>query len=274
MGTLKWPGRYNVLLHLLTHPLSRSAWQDSLTASYRKTETTGTLSAVTIVTCLPHPAIDSPLSPATDLLSTLDHEDPVARALFKMVDLNDKVPGRVCACYLWPIINLLTNQITEHYQCARLTGLDSYDGLLMFGSTHFYIVEGITITKSGSVVDLESASEGLAITIWRAGLINFTDSSGATTQWFPPTSRPTLSRWRAVLLSGESAPLVTMVIQQAPPPKAVPSGCTILYERFTRDDIYWDTVHLKCSPMMGRLSSWSHTSLRETRSTKSKPSRH
>ena len=32
-----------------------------------------------------------PTSPTSDLLSTLDNEDPVARALFKMVEFNDKV---------------------------------------------------------------------------------------------------------------------------------------------------------------------------------------
>ena len=32
-----------------------------------------------------------PSSPGSDLLSSLDHEDPVARALFKMVEFNDKV---------------------------------------------------------------------------------------------------------------------------------------------------------------------------------------
>ncbi|XP_019848853.1 PREDICTED: WD repeat and FYVE domain-containing protein 3-like isoform X2 [Amphimedon queenslandica] len=73
-----------------------------------------------------------------DILSSLDNDDPVARALFKMID----------------------EPITECHQCARLTGLDSWDGLLLFGSTSFYVVEGITITKDSNVVDIESATDG------------------------------------------------------------------------------------------------------------------
>ena len=55
---------------------------------------------------------------------------------------------------------IVFQQITEFYQCARLTGLDSIDGLLLFGDTSFYVVEGITYTREGSVVDIESATEG------------------------------------------------------------------------------------------------------------------
>ena len=51
-------------------------------------------------------------------------------------------------------------QITECHQCARLTGLDSCDGLLLFGVTSFYVVEGITMTRDNNVVDIESATEG------------------------------------------------------------------------------------------------------------------
>ena len=49
-------------------------------------------------------------------------------------------------------------QVTRQYQCARLTGLDSCDGVLLLGSTHFYMIEGITITRMGEVVDIETAS--------------------------------------------------------------------------------------------------------------------
>ena len=51
-------------------------------------------------------------------------------------------------------------QITKQYQCARLTGLDSCDGLMLLGSTHFYVIEGITTTRTGEVIDIESAATG------------------------------------------------------------------------------------------------------------------
>lgn len=70
------------------------------------------------------------------------------------------------ACiYKYYYIYYISNdvQITECHQCARLTGLDSWDGLLLFGSTSFYVVEGITITKDSNVVDIESATDGLVL---------------------------------------------------------------------------------------------------------------
>ncbi len=51
-------------------------------------------------------------------------------------------------------------QITSQFQCARLTGLDSRDGILLLGSTHFYVVEGVTFLKSGELIDIESAEQG------------------------------------------------------------------------------------------------------------------
>jgi len=50
-------------------------------------------------------------------------------------------------------------QISHRYQCGRLTGLDSKDGVLLLGHTHFYVIEGITITKNDNIVDIESATE-------------------------------------------------------------------------------------------------------------------
>lgn len=58
-------------------------------------------------------------------------------------------------------------QITKQYQCARLTGLDSCDGLMLLGSTHFYVIEGITITGMGEVIDIESAATGYVCVCYR-----------------------------------------------------------------------------------------------------------
>ena len=53
---------------------------------------------------------------------------------------------------------LCVSQVTRQYQCARLTGLDSCDGVLLLGSTHFYVIEGFTLTKMGDVVDMETVA--------------------------------------------------------------------------------------------------------------------
>ena len=51
-------------------------------------------------------------------------------------------------------------QVQAKFQSARLTGLDSRDGVLLLGHTHFYMIEGVTLLSGGDLVDLESASEG------------------------------------------------------------------------------------------------------------------
>ena len=41
-------------------------------------------------------------------------------------------------------------------QCARLEGLDSKEGLLLLGTTHFYVIEGMTLNRTGDIADLEN----------------------------------------------------------------------------------------------------------------------
>ena len=36
------------------------------------------------------------------------------------------------------------------YRCARVRGLDSAEGLFLFGRSHFYVVDGFTLMSSGS----------------------------------------------------------------------------------------------------------------------------
>ena len=51
-------------------------------------------------------------------------------------------------------------QVTARFQCARLTGLDSRDGILLLGVTHFYVIEGVTLLNDGGFVEIESAPQG------------------------------------------------------------------------------------------------------------------
>lgn len=50
-------------------------------------------------------------------------------------------------------------QVRDKFQSARLTGLDSRDGVLLLGVTHFYVIEGVTLLNSGGLIDIESAPE-------------------------------------------------------------------------------------------------------------------
>ncbi len=58
------------------------------------------------------------------------------------------------------IYNFSLPQISLQYSCARLTGLDSRGGVLLLGSTHFYVIEGVTISNHGDLVDMETSPEG------------------------------------------------------------------------------------------------------------------
>lgn len=51
-------------------------------------------------------------------------------------------------------------QVVAKFQSARLTGLDSRDGVLLLGVTHFYVIEGVTLVNGGILVDIESAPKG------------------------------------------------------------------------------------------------------------------
>jgi hypothetical protein len=88
----------------------------------------------------PLPPVLSPLS-KTDVFPKSSEDDPVSQAIAKMVEPDDEV--------------------TAKFQSARLTGLDSRDGVLLLGTTHFYVVEGVTLLNDGGgLIDIESAPQG------------------------------------------------------------------------------------------------------------------
>lgn len=45
-------------------------------------------------------------------------------------------------------------QITHMFRCARIQGLDTVEGLLLFVREHFYIVDGFTLFTSKDVTDI------------------------------------------------------------------------------------------------------------------------
>nr|CAH8819280.1 unnamed protein product [Trichobilharzia regenti] len=42
------------------------------------------------------------------------------------------------------------------YRCARILGLDIYEGLLLFGRTHFYVIDGYTLINTREIVAIDS----------------------------------------------------------------------------------------------------------------------
>lgn len=47
-------------------------------------------------------------------------------------------------------------QISHMFRCARIQGLDTCEGLLLFGKEHFYVVDGFTILKTREIKDIDS----------------------------------------------------------------------------------------------------------------------
>ncbi|XP_034186854.1 WD repeat and FYVE domain containing 3 bchs isoform X3 [Osmia lignaria lignaria] len=47
-------------------------------------------------------------------------------------------------------------KISHMFRCARIQGLDTTEGLLLFGKEHFYVVDGFTLLKSREIRDIES----------------------------------------------------------------------------------------------------------------------
>lgn len=47
-------------------------------------------------------------------------------------------------------------QIQHMYRCARVQGLDTSEGLLLFGKEHFYVIDGYTMTMSREIRDIDT----------------------------------------------------------------------------------------------------------------------
>ncbi|XP_014604234.1 PREDICTED: WD repeat and FYVE domain-containing protein 3 isoform X1 [Polistes canadensis] len=50
-------------------------------------------------------------------------------------------------------------KISHMFRCARIQGLDTTEGLLLFGKEHFYVIDGFTLLKSREIRDIESLPE-------------------------------------------------------------------------------------------------------------------
>lgn len=42
------------------------------------------------------------------------------------------------------------------YRSARVQGLDTSEGLLLFGKEHFYVIDGFTMTATREIRDIET----------------------------------------------------------------------------------------------------------------------
>ena len=51
---------------------------------------------------------------------------------------------------------ILYLQISHMFRCARIQGLDTAEGLLLFGREHFYIIDGFTLLRTKEIKDIDS----------------------------------------------------------------------------------------------------------------------
>ncbi|KRX89876.1 WD repeat and FYVE domain-containing protein 3 [Trichinella pseudospiralis] len=52
-------------------------------------------------------------------------------------------------------------ELNSMYRCARICGLDSSEGLLLFGKYHYYVIDGFTLLKTREIRDLDFLPEEL-----------------------------------------------------------------------------------------------------------------
>ncbi|XP_044743172.1 WD repeat and FYVE domain-containing protein 3 isoform X2 [Chrysoperla carnea] len=53
-------------------------------------------------------------------------------------------------------------KVSHMFRCARIQGLDTTEGLLLFGQEHCYVVDGFTLLKNREIRDIESVIESSA----------------------------------------------------------------------------------------------------------------
>lgn len=78
---------------------------------------------------------------------------PDNQTLLRLLEENEKVITIKILFRYWSILYF---QVTYMFRCARIQGLDTTEGLLLFGQEHCYIVDGFTLMKNREIRDLDS----------------------------------------------------------------------------------------------------------------------
>ena len=55
---------------------------------------------------------------------------------------------------------LSMRQITSMFRCATIQGMDTAEGLFLFGKEHFYVVDGVTLLSTKEIKDIDSLPQG------------------------------------------------------------------------------------------------------------------
>ena len=76
-------------------------------------------------------------------------------------------------------------KINYIYRCARVTGLDTIEGLFLFGKEHFYVLDGYTLLSNKDIVDidslqLQSKSTSITSTLYEPLIPKYSSSSSSS----------------------------------------------------------------------------------------------
>ena len=52
-------------------------------------------------------------------------------------------------------------KIRHMFRCARIQGLDTHEGLLLFGKEHYYVIDGFTLLKTKEICDIDALPPGV-----------------------------------------------------------------------------------------------------------------
>lgn len=77
-----------------------------------------------------------------------------------LLELHRFLPGGILSLnFRWSALSCFLSsrfQIQHMYRCARVQGLDTSEGLLLFGKEHFYVIDGYTMTVSREIRDIDT----------------------------------------------------------------------------------------------------------------------
>lgn len=74
---------------------------------------------------------------------------------------NQPIPASIKGPDNQTLLRLLEEgeELQSMFRCARINGLDTSEGLLLFGKEHYYVVDGFTLLKTKEIRDLDFLPE-------------------------------------------------------------------------------------------------------------------
>lgn len=63
------------------------------------------------------------------------------------------------------VVIVVSRQIRSMFRCARIQGLDTAEGLFLFGQEHFYVVDGVTLLSTKEIKDIDSLPQGYELSL-------------------------------------------------------------------------------------------------------------